>query len=150
MASPALAAVAIQYDKNGDGQLIAEEIAAGISTWQQTGVGARPVPFEVRLNDKPLGGATVRLVPAPFLGDSTKEASGETNAGGNGQFNMKPEDRPKNAPNMPLMQPGLYHVLITHPTIKIPPKYNTGTTLGIEITSANPGLQGVKWSLSTK
>jgi hypothetical protein len=148
--SPELAAVATEYDKNGDGELTAEEISAGIATWQQTGVGARTVPFSLRLNDKPLAGATVRLIPAGFLGDSTKEASGETNSGGIGQFNMKPEDRPSNAPNIALMQPGLYHVVITHPTITVPAKYNSASTLGIEITSANPGMEGVKWSLSSK
>jgi hypothetical protein len=149
-ASPALAAVASQYDQNGDGELTSEEIAAGIGIWQQTGIGARTVPFEVKMNGQPLAGATVRLEPAPFLGGAVKEASGETSAGGNGQFNMKPEDRPKNAPKMPLMQPGLYHVQITHPSIKIPPKYNTDTALGIEISSSNPGPEGVKWSLSSK
>jgi hypothetical protein len=149
-ASPELAAAATQYDKNADGQLTADEIAAGISAWQQAGVGVRSVPFDVRFNDKPLVGATVRLVPASFLGDGVKAAFAQTNSGGSGQFNMKPEDRPPNAPNMPLMQPGLYLVEITHPTIKIPAKYNTATTLGIEITSSNPGLEGVKWSLSSK
>jgi hypothetical protein len=148
--SPDLAAVATQYDKNADGQLTADEIAAGIAVWQQMGVGARSVPFDVRFDDKPLAGATVRLIPAPFLGGETKEAFGQTNAAGSGQLNMKPEDRPRNAPNMPLMQPGLYHVVITHPTVKIPSKYNTATTLGIEITSSNPGMEGVKWSLSSK
>ncbi len=150
MASPDLAAAANQYDKNGDGELTVDEIASGIAAWQKTGVGARSLPFGIRLNDQPLAGATVQLVPAAFLGDGMKEASGRTNAGGSGQFNMKPEDRPKNAPNMPLMQPGLYHVVITHPTIKIPAKYNSATTLGIEVTSSNPGLEGVKWSLSSK
>ena len=55
---------------------------------------------------------------------------------------MAAEDRPRNAPNIPLMQPGLYHVEITHPSTKIPAKYNTQTTLGIEITSGNPGPEG--------
>jgi hypothetical protein len=149
-ASPALTAVAAQYDQNADGELTSEEIAKGIAAWQQTGIGARTVPFEVRLNGQPLAGATVRLEPAPFLGRAVKEASGQTTASGNGQFNMKPEDRPKNAPNMPLMQPGLYHVIITHPSIKVPPKFNIDTTLGIEITSSNPGPEGIKWSLSSK
>jgi hypothetical protein len=149
-ASPALAAVATQYDKNGDSELTVEEIEAGIGTWQQTGIGARTVPFEVRWNGQPLAGATVRLEPAPFLGGAVKGASGQTSASGSGQFNMSSEDRPKNAPNMPLMQPGLYHVLVTHPSIKIPPKYNTETTIGIEVSSSNPGPEGVKWSLSSK
>ena len=142
-ASPALVAVSASYDKNGDGTLSAEEIAAGLAAWQQSGVGARAVPFVVRWNGRPLAGATVRLVPAPFLDDAVKGASGETGPGGAGQLSMAAEDRPRNAPNIPLMQPGLYHVEITHPSIKIPAKYNTQTTLGIEITSGNPGPEGV-------
>jgi len=149
-ASPPLAAAREGYDTNGDGALQAEEIAAGIQSWQQTGVGVRTVPFTVRLNGRPLAGATVRLVPADFLGDAVKGATGETSPSGSGQFNMAPEDRPKNAPNMPLMQPGLYHVEITHPSVKIPAKYNTETTIGIEISSANPGPEGAKWALSSK
>jgi hypothetical protein len=39
----------------------------------------------------------MRLAPAPFLGDGTKEASSESNAGGSGQFELKPEDRQMNA-----------------------------------------------------
>jgi hypothetical protein len=63
---------------------------------------------------------------------------------------MAAEDRPKNAPNMPLVQPGIYRVEITHPSVKIPAKYNTETTLGIEITSASPGPEGAIWSLTNK
>src|SRR4051812_44500856 len=65
MKSAALSAVASHYDKNSDGTLTREEIAQGLAAWQQTGVGARMVPFEVRLNGQPLAGASVRLVPAP-------------------------------------------------------------------------------------
>ncbi len=148
--SPDLTAVAAEYDQNGDGELTSEEIANGVAAWQQTGIGARSVPFEVRWKGQPLAGATVRLEPASFLGGAVKGASGQTSVAGSGQFNMTAEDRPKNAPNMPLMQPGLYHVIVTHPSIKIPAKYNTETTLGIEITSANPGSVGVKWSLDAK
>jgi hypothetical protein len=57
---------------------------------------------------------------------------------------------PKGAPQIELMQPGLYRIEVTHPSRKIPAKYNTETTLGIEITSANPGPRGVHWSLTTK
>ena len=62
-----------RYDKNGDGMLTAEEIANGIGAWQQSGVGARPVPFVVLL-ERPalLAGATVTLVPANFLNDALK------------------------------------------------------------------------------
>ena len=32
------------------------------------------------------------------------------------------------------MQPGLYRVEITHPTVTLPAKYNTETTLGREVS----------------
>lgn len=149
-ASAPLASVATQYDGNQDGNLSSDEIAAGIARWIQTGVGARQVPFTVVLDGRGLSGATVRLVPAPFLGLGLKGAFGETSASGSGMLNMAPEDRPKNAPNIPLMQPGLYEVQITHPARPIPAKYNTQTTLGIEISSGNPPPQGVTWSLVSK
>ena len=148
--SPSIAAAASGYDKNGDGFLESAELVSGVDVWKRTGVGVRSVPFKVILNGTPLPGATVRLVPAAFLGDVVKPASGETGASGGGQFAIAREDLPKNAPNMPLVQPGLYQVEITHPSVKIPSKYNTQTTLGIEITSGNPGPEGVVWSIVNK
>jgi hypothetical protein len=149
LASAAVASVAAAYDKNADGKLSAHEIHEGIDAWQQSGVGARSVPFVVRWNGRPLAGATVRLVPALFLGDVVKTASGKTGTSGAGQLSLAAEDMPKNAPNIPLMQPGLYTVEITHPSTKLPAKYNTQTTLGIEITSGNPGPEGAIWTLTT-
>jgi hypothetical protein len=149
-ASPALAAVAMSYDTSADAALTAEEIAAGIAAWKNSGVGARAVPFAVHWNGRPLAGATVRLVPAPFIGDALKAASGQSGPSGAGQLNVAAEDRPRNAPNIPLMQPGLYHVEITHPSTKIPARYNTETSLGIEISAYKPGPEGAIWSLSTK
>ena len=148
--APELASVIDTYDTSSDGALSVDEITAGIEGWHQAGVGARSVPFTVTLDGRPLAGATVRLVPADFVRDGVKPAEGTTNANGAGQFNMAPEDRPKNAPNIPLMQPGLYKVEITHPSTKVPAKYNTVTSLGIEISSGNPGPQGITWALSSK
>jgi hypothetical protein len=149
-ASPALVAVAPSYDKDADGNLSVDEITAGFAGWKQSGVGARAVPFSVSWNGRPLSGATVRLIPAPFFNGAIKGASGQSGPGGAGQLNMAPEDRPRNAPDIPLMQPGLYHVEITHPSIKIPATYNSQTTLGIEISGSNPGPEGIRWSLSAK
>lgn len=149
-ASGALMAVAERYDQNSDGRLQVGEIRSGIEGWQENAIGPRPVPFTVHWNNRPLAGATVRLVPASFMQDVLPQATAETGGGGGGHLAMAEEDRPKNAPNMPLVQPGLYNVEITHPSIEIPAKYNAQTTLGIEITSSNPGPQGVLWSLSSK
>lgn len=149
-ASPALVAVAPSYDKERDGNLSVDEITAGFAAWERSGVGARAVPFSVSWNGRPLSGATVRLIPAPFFDGALKAASAQSGPGGTGQLNMAPEDRPRNAPDIPLMQPGLYQVEITHPSIKIPEKYNAQTTLGIEISGSNPGPEGIRWSLSAK
>ncbi len=149
-ASPALVAVAPSYDKDADGNLNVDEITAGFAGWKQSGVGARAVPFAILWNGRPLSGATVRLTPVPFFNGALKGASGQSGPGGAGQLNMAPEDRPRNAPDIPLMQPGLYQVEITHPSIKIPEKYNSQTTLGIEISGSNPGPEGIRWMLSAK
>jgi hypothetical protein len=147
-ASPELSAVAENYDTSADRVLSADEIEDGIRIWQEGPVGARAVLFRVTMGGRPLSGATVRLVPAEFLGDSVKGAAGETNQSGAGNLSMAPEDRPRNAPNVALVQPGLYRVEITHPSNKIPEKYNANTVLGIEISGANPGPEGVTWQLS--
>jgi hypothetical protein len=146
--SPVLASVAEQYDTSGDRTLSAEEIAEGIRGWQQGPVGVRVVPFKISYNGRPLSGAKVSLLPAEFLGGAVKPASGESGQLGTGKLRLAPEDLPKNAPKMPLMQPGLYRVEITHPSVKIPAKYNTQTTLGIEISGGNPGPQGIVWDLA--
>jgi hypothetical protein len=149
-ASPALVAAAPLYDKNGDGVMSVEEITDGIAGWEQSGVGARAVPFTILWNGRPLPGATVRLVPAPFFDGALKGASGQSGPRGTGQLNMAAEDRPRNAPDIPLMQPGLYQVEITHPSVKIPEKYNSQTTLGIEITGTNPRPEGITWKLDAR
>jgi hypothetical protein len=149
-ASPELTSAAERYDANRDSSLDVEEIENGLEAWQQTGIGARSVPFAVHFNGRPLAGATVRLVPAAFLGEAIKPATGKAGPNGGGYLRMAPEDLPKNAPNIPLVQPGLYRVEITHPSANIPAQYNASTTLGIEITSGNPGPEGITWILSTK
>jgi hypothetical protein len=148
--SPEIAAIAANYDKNSDGFLESAELIAGFEAWEKARIGARTVPFRVTLNGLPLAGATVRLVPAEFLDNAVKPASAQTGQSGGGQLAMAPNDRPKNAPNMPLVQPGIYRVEITHPSVKIPAKYNSETSLGIEITSLNPGPEGAIWSLTNK
>ena len=57
----------------------------------------RPEPGKdagVTLDGQRLSGAMVKLIPAPFLGDVIKGASGETGATGAGQLSMAAEDRP--------------------------------------------------------
>ena len=50
---------------------------------------------------------------------------------------IAPEELPKELRRHSLMRVGIYRVEITHPTKKIPPKYNTETELGFEFHQTN-------------
>lgn len=151
VACPSLNAALPAYDGDKDGVLAEAEIAAGIGSWAATGAGAIPLPFLVMLDGKPLAGAQLKLTPAPFLGDAVKPALGESDATGGGTFTMAPEDRPANVPkSLPVMQPGLYTVEITHPVTKVPAKYNAESTLGLEAAAAGQSPSGVVWDLKSK
>jgi hypothetical protein len=145
--SPALASAKSRYDADGSGALSAEEIAAGIRRWAEGKMGAVSVPFVVQWNGRPLDGVQVRLTPEPFLGDEAKGGVGEIERGV-GYLTWAPEDRPSGAPNVPLIPPGLYRVEITHPSIQIPAKYNSSTTLGIEIAKDTLTTGGITWALT--
>jgi len=150
-ASPPLVDALPAYDADRNGSLSQEEIAAGISHWSQRGIGAMALAFTVRLDGRPLEGAEIKLIPATFLGDAIKPASGVADRTGSGSLAMSAEDRPSNVPrNLPLVQPGLYSVQITHPTRKVPAKFNTATTLGLEAGVAGQNPNGISWNLTSK
>lgn len=148
VASPPLAHVLSKYDANGDGLLSQAELAAGIRGWAEASMGATLWPFQVTFNGRPLEGAEVKIIPAPFLGDAIQPASGVTAQGGRGALGIALDALPANAPKRPIVQPGLYRVEITHPTTAIPAKYNTATTLGLEVANDTFSPSGSIWALS--
>jgi len=89
----------------------------------------------VKRNGQPLSGAEVRFVPLPVLQDELPVGSGATDSDGTAMISPPREELPAEAPNVPLMPPGLYLVEITHPTVTIPEKYNSKTILGKEVSS---------------
>jgi hypothetical protein len=90
----------------------------------------------VRHNGQPLPSAEVRFVPLPVLQDVLPTGMGVTDATGAVMISASPEELPREAPKVPgLMPPGLYLVEVTHPTAKIPEKYNRQTVLGKEVSS---------------
>lgn len=138
------------YDTDHDGAMSQAELVAGIAGWTRRGVGATAVPFTVKLDGKPLQGAEIKLTPVPFLNGAVAPASGTSDEGGSGSLQIT-GDRPANIPaNLPLIQPGLYLVEITHPTIPIPDVYNKASTLGLEAGIAGQNPSGVVWELSSK
>lgn len=78
-----------------------------------------------------------------------KPAAGRSTTGGRGVLGMAPEDAPADGPKMPIVQPGLYRVEITHPSVKLPAKYNSTTAFGLEVANYTLTPAGVVWELST-
>ncbi len=150
-ASPPLLDALPAYDTNRDSLLSQAELVEGMQSWSARGIGAMALPFVVRLDGRALKGAQVKLVPAPFLSEAIQPAGGSTDNTGSGSVEVAAENRPSNFPhNLPVMQPGLYLVEITHPTIAIPEVYNTASTLGLEAGVAGQNPAGVTWELQSK
>ena len=144
-ASPGLVYVKAAYDGDQNGSLSRDEVAAGLRRWTEGDAGAVVVSYIVQMDGRAFPGAQVRAVPEPFLGDAIKPATGD-----HGYLAVAPEDRPANAPNLPLILPGLYRIEITHPSRTVPAKYNSQTTLGLEVSSALRTDQAVVWDLRSK
>lgn len=151
-AGSAASAAIKQYDKNGDGELSAEELekAPGIKAALETSdanrdgalskseiknrvqaiVGERVAVLDffcrVSLDGNPLEGATIKAMPEPCLGETFKTATGITNKEGLAGLSMGNQA-------ISGMQCGLFRIEITHPTIQIPARYNTESELGVEI-----------------
>src|SRR5262249_6931088 len=133
-ACPGLLSGLKRADKDGDGRLTADEIAERLTLFQQQGMLA-DVSVEVTLDNKPLVGATVTLVPEKFMGPSIKSASTVTDEMGTGYFKTEGTDFVQVAF-------GYYSVQVSKNVGGkeiVPAKYNTKTTLGQEIA---PDVQG--------
>lgn len=87
---------------------------------------------QVVYRGKPLEGATLKLVPMPFMGD-IPGASGETDV--EGMCSVMGED------GKPGAIPGIYRVEITHPEVKISSKFNTESTKSVALDTTNPYAQ---------
>lgn len=133
-------------DKDHDGQVSAEEIAARIRLWSEGETGLMSFYCTVTLDGGPLEGAQVTLDPEAFLGDAVKPASGTTRIDG-AILKIDPELLPPDQRTLRGVQPGLYKVRITHKNVTIPPRYNTATTLGQEVV---PGTTGGSYKLTSR
>ena len=68
-----------RYDSNGDSQISASEIASRIGIWEQQRMGVRGLSVRVTLDQRPLAGAQIELIPEEYLGPNCKPARGVTN-----------------------------------------------------------------------
>lgn len=148
-ACPALLGSLRAYDESKDKKLSAEEIGEQIKFMYGRGAGLTAINSTVTLDGSPLAGATVRFIPEKFLGDEIKPAEGVTDANGNASLGISPDELPKELRRHSLLRVGIYRVEITHPTKKIPAKYNTASELGFEF-HASDHVRPPVFSLASK
>ena len=127
-----------RYDTNNDKAIDQEEIRSRLGELLKHGTGATQLACNVSYQGKALGGATVVLEPEPYLGTEIQAAEGLTTNAGVANVGMPPEKAPAAFKSMKLIQYGTFKVRIAHPTIKLPAKYNTETTLGYETIPGEP------------
>ena len=136
-ACPALLGALRAYDSSKDKKLSREEIGAQIKDMYERGSGLTAIACTVSLDGSPLSGATVKFIPEAFLGSEIKPAQGVTNPSGYAPMAIAAEELPKELRRHSFLRVGIYRVEITHPTKKIPAKYNTQTELGFEFHETN-------------
>ena len=143
-AAPGLQSAVSVYDTNQDQKLSQEEIAAGIESCLADGVALTTFSCRVLWQNEPLPNATVRLIPEPIFDGAIAPAVGTTDETGTAAPSVSEELLPDNLRHVKgLLHHGIYRVEITHDTVKIPIKYNTATTLGVEIGSRTWESAGV-------
>lgn len=138
-ASPALLGDLTQYDGNSDQQISKDELAQQIARIFSRGVGLTSLECTVLYQGQPLADAEVRFIPELFLGDAIKPAQGKTDANGFTAIAIPDDQLPKDQQGLTKMHLGLYRVEITHPTKKIPARYNSSSTLGYGMHPAKRG-----------
>ena len=96
----------------------------------------------VNWQGQPLEGGSIRLIPEEYLGSELREAVGVTDEFGIAHVSIPPENRPTaNAPAG--VQFGLYQMQISKKIDgkeALPAKYNSDTTLGLEVSYDNPRI----------
>jgi len=142
--APALMQALENLDTDGDRAVSAGEIKARINHWHDTGLGRMSTICTITKGDKPLEGATVTFEPEKFLGDTYVAATGTSDEHGRVSVSVPTGDQN----DLPGVPPGAYLVRITHPTVEIPARFNTETTLGQEVAVDAAGLfQGLTYDV---
>lgn len=172
--SSAAAAAIKTYDKDGDGSLNQTELVAIASIandlaqfdldhsksvsqseiqqrfdkWQAMKVALVPCSFIVKFDGKPLVDAVVTLEPEEFLRDSLIPCVGKTDASGRVSPSKTTTEGDPDA-GLTGVPPGLYKVKVEHPKLEKLLKYNSETTLGLQIASDNPNLMLLEFDLKS-
>jgi hypothetical protein len=124
-----------------------EQLVTRIQKWKDSRIGRTSLSCLVTRNGQPLANATVKFVPEKFLDDAlTEPATGKTNPTGMAMITVPVVPGPDALP--PGIPPGIYRVEVTKDGETVPPKYNTATELGQEVSLDNMDMQmGIKFPL---
>jgi hypothetical protein len=126
------------YDQDGNRRVDRDEVAQRLSELFKNRVGLTQLRSRITYRGKPLAGATLVFEPEPYLAEEIQVAQGTTNVHGSAQMSINQDKLPEHVRAMKLIQYGTYKVRITHPSIKLPPKYNSETALGYETRIGDP------------
>ena len=132
--APGLRAGARRLDQDGDSAISQSELSERLAMWSGGGIGVSTLACRIVFRGQPLAGAEVRFVPESFLTNLLSEASGTTDREGVAMLSIDTSLLPTDQQNLQGVQQGFYRVEVTHPEITLPPKYNTATELGKEVS----------------
>lgn len=135
---PALLTRLEAYDQDSSGTIDRQEMAARVQELLLDKAGLARLKCQVTYQGKPLADAEVVFEPESYLGDEIKPASGVTNQQGLATIKIADEHLSQVERKLKPLHYGTYKVRITHPRVKLPPKYNTQTELGYETAIGNP------------
>ena len=137
-------------DKNSDGRVTPDEIQGRVQAWLDSKVGIMSFHCTVTLDGQPLAGAKVVFEPEAFHAGAINQATGTTSADGTAVLAVDKAKLPDHLKDISGMQTGFYKVRITHPSIRIPAKYNTETTLGQEVSNDAAGSVNIHYDLKSR
>ncbi len=123
------------FDGDGDGSISHDEIQTKLDELKQDQAALVEITCEVTRNGRPLEGATVKFVPESFMGDDLKPAVGVTTRDGTAFPTVADEELPEEyRGRVHGIHCGVFRVVVTHPNVDIPDKYNTKSELGRLVT----------------
>ena len=132
---PGLQATIEEADADGDGALSADEIGKRIEALAEITLALVPFECQVSMNNRPLGGATLKLVPEKFLEGMGRAAEGVTDE--SGRVSPVVDDPVAKREGVTGVNPGIYRIEISlldqDGQERIPTKYNAETKLGADV-----------------
>jgi hypothetical protein len=135
---PGMLSVLPAYDADANGAVDATEITGRLKKLFKHGTGGTQLSCTVTRRGRPFAGAEVVFEPESYLGDHVMPAKGTTSNGGIAEMSIEPENLPERLRGFDVVHYGTFKVRITHPSVKLPAKYNTDTQLGYETRAGDP------------